>query len=48
LEEVLEIHDTFLKGVTDTVTHMDVRMTSPDVAVATVASDLSTFTTPEV
>ena len=47
LKEVLEVHDTFLKGVTDTVTQMDVRMASPEVAVVTVASDLSTFTTPE-
>lgn len=47
LKEVLEVHNTFLRGVTDTVTHMDVRMASPDVGVATVTSDLSTFTTPE-
>jgi uncharacterized protein (TIGR02246 family) len=47
LKEVLEVHRTFLKGVTDTVTQMDVRMASPDVAVATVASDMSTFTSPD-
>ena len=47
LKEVLEVHNTFLKGVTDTVTQMDVRMASSDVAVATVASDLSRFTTPD-
>ena len=47
LKEVLEVHNTFLKGVTDTVTQMDVRMASSDVAVTTVASDLSRFTTPD-
>jgi uncharacterized protein (TIGR02246 family) len=47
LKEVLAVHDTFLKGVTDTVTGIDVRMASPDVAVATVTSDLSPFTTPD-
>jgi uncharacterized protein (TIGR02246 family) len=47
LKEVLEVHRTFLKGVTDTVTQMDVRMASPDVAVATVTSDLSPFTGPD-
>jgi uncharacterized protein (TIGR02246 family) len=46
LKEVIPAHETFLKGVTDTITQMDVRMASPDVAVATVASDLSTFTPP--
>jgi hypothetical protein len=35
------------RGVTDTITGMDVRMASPDVAVATVASELSSFTTPD-
>jgi uncharacterized protein (TIGR02246 family) len=47
LKEVLQVHDTFLKGVTDTVTQMDVRMASPEVGIATVTSDLSAFTTPE-
>jgi uncharacterized protein (TIGR02246 family) len=47
LKEVLEVHNTFLKGVTDTVRQMDIRMASSDVAVATVTSDLSSFTTPE-
>jgi len=47
LEEVVAAHRTFLKGVTDTVTKMDVRMASPDVAVATVTSDLSPFTGPD-
>ena len=47
LKEVLEVHRTFLKGVTDTVIQMDVRMASPDVAVATVTSDMSVFTGPD-
>jgi uncharacterized protein (TIGR02246 family) len=47
LQEVLEVHRTFLKGVTDTVTQMDVRMASPDVAVATVTSRSSAFITPD-
>ena len=47
LKEVLEVHRTFLKGVTDTVIQMDVRMASPDVAVATVTSDMSAFTGPD-
>jgi uncharacterized protein (TIGR02246 family) len=47
LKEVLEAHRTFLKGVSDTVTQIDVRMAVPDVGVATVASDLGAFTTPD-
>jgi ketosteroid isomerase-like protein len=40
LKEVLEAHRTFLKGVSDTVTQIDVRMATPDVGVATVASEI--------
>ncbi len=47
MKEVLEAHRTFLKGVTDTVKRMDVRMASPEVAVATVTSDMSAFTGPD-
>jgi uncharacterized protein (TIGR02246 family) len=47
LNEVEEVHRTFLKGVTDTVKQMDVRMASPDVAVVTVTSTMSPFTTPD-
>lgn len=47
LKEVLEVHRTFLKGMSDTVTQIDVRMAAPDVGVATVASDLGAFTTPD-
>ena len=47
LKEVLEVHRTFLKGVSDTVTQIDVRMATPEVGVATVASDLGAYTTPD-
>ena len=47
VKELLEVHRTFLKGVTDTVTQIDVRMASSDVAVATVTSDMSAFTGPD-
>jgi hypothetical protein len=46
VKRLLEVHRTFLKGVTDTVTQMDVRMASPDVAVATVISNMSVFRSP--
>lgn len=47
LRELEEVHSTFLKGVSDTVEQMDVRFASADVAVATVTSRMSTFTTPD-
>src|SRR5688572_24689235 len=47
LSELQEVHSTFLKGVSDTVEEMLVRFVSPDVAVVTVASRVSTFTTPD-
>jgi uncharacterized protein (TIGR02246 family) len=47
LKELNEVHSTFLKGVSDTVEDMDVRFANPDVAVVTVASRMSTFTTPD-
>ena len=46
LKELREVHSTFLKGVTDTVIQMTVRMASADVAIATVTSQMSTYTTP--
>src|ERR671936_2869130 len=33
LKEVREVHQTFLKGTTDTIEKMDIRFASPDVAV---------------
>ena len=47
LSELREVHSTFLQGVSDTVEEMLVRFASPDVAVVTVASRVSTFTTPD-
>lgn len=47
LAELREVHGTFLKNVTDRVEKMDVRFAGDDVAVATVASQVSTFTTPD-
>jgi uncharacterized protein (TIGR02246 family) len=47
LVEVRAVHQTFLKGVSDTPEEIDVRFASPTVAVATVTSRLSTFTSPD-
>jgi uncharacterized protein (TIGR02246 family) len=47
LKELKEVHSTFLKGVSDTIEQMDVRFATADVAVATVTSRVSTFTTPD-
>jgi uncharacterized protein (TIGR02246 family) len=47
LKELNEVHSTFLKGVSDRIEEMDVRFATPDVAVVTVTSQMSTFTTPD-
>jgi uncharacterized protein (TIGR02246 family) len=47
LAELREVHGAFLKGVTDTPDSIAVRLATPDVAVATVPSRLTPFTTPE-
>jgi uncharacterized protein (TIGR02246 family) len=47
LKEVVEVHTTFLKGVTDTIENMDIRFATADVAVATVTSRVSAFTPPD-
>jgi uncharacterized protein (TIGR02246 family) len=44
LATVRAVHQTFLKGVTDTIQEMDVRFASPKVAVATVVSLRSAIT----
>jgi len=46
LKELHEVHSTFLKGVTDTISEISVKMPSSDVAIATVTSQMSTYTTP--
>jgi uncharacterized protein (TIGR02246 family) len=47
LKELKEVHSTFLKGVSDTPEEISVRFATQDVAVATVPSRTSTFTTPD-
>lgn len=47
LKELEEVHSTFLKGVSDTIEEMAVRFANADVAVVTVTSRMSTFTTPD-
>jgi uncharacterized protein (TIGR02246 family) len=47
LKEVREVHQSFLKGATDTIESMDIRFATPDVAVGTVVSLGSGFTSPD-
>jgi len=47
LKEVREVHQSFLKGVTDSVESMDIRFATDDVAVGTVTSVTSPFTSPD-
>jgi uncharacterized protein (TIGR02246 family) len=47
LKELEEVHSTFLKGVSDTIQEMAVKFATPDVAVVTVTSQMSTFITPD-
>ena len=47
LKELEQVHSTFLNGVADTIQNMAVKFASPEVAVATVTSQMSTFTTPD-
>lgn len=47
LKELHEVHGTFLKHVSDTIEQMDIRFADDNVAVATVTSRMSTFSTPD-
>jgi uncharacterized protein (TIGR02246 family) len=47
LKTVREVHGTFLKGTTDKVEDIDIRFATADVAVATVTSVMSPFTSPD-
>ncbi|CAN5404767.1 hypothetical protein BH18ACI1_BH18ACI1_15240 [soil metagenome] len=47
LEDLKQVHSTFLKGVSDTIEAMDVRFATRDVAVVTATSRMSTYTTPD-
>lgn len=47
LKQVREVHQSFLKGTTDTIETMDIRFASSDVAVGTVVSVMSPYVFPE-
>ena len=47
LAEVREVHSTFLKGTSETLNKLDVRLASSDVAVVTTISTISPFTAPD-
>ena len=47
LEDLKQVHSTFLKGVSDTIEAMDVRFATRDVAVVTATSRMSTYPTPD-
>lgn len=47
LKEVREVHQSFLKGTTDTIDRMDIRLATPEVAIGTVVSVMSPFTSPD-
>ena len=47
LKTVREVHQTFLKGTTDTIENMDIRFANQNVAVGTVTSTMSPFTSPD-
>ena len=47
MKDVRRVHQTLLKGTTDTVERIDIRFASSDVAVGTVVSVMSPFTAPD-
>ena len=47
LKDLKEVHSTFLRGVSDIPEEMAIRFATPDVAVVTVPSRVSTYTTPD-
>jgi len=47
LKTVRGAHETFLRGTTDTIENMDIRFAAQDVAVGTVTSIMSPFTSPD-
>jgi len=47
LEELRQVHSSFLKGVPDTVESMSVRLTAPSSAAVTVISQMGTYITPD-
>jgi uncharacterized protein (TIGR02246 family) len=47
LKEVREVHQSFLKGATETIESMDIRFATSDVAIGTAVSVGSGFTSPD-
>jgi uncharacterized protein (TIGR02246 family) len=47
LAELRQVHGSFLKGVTDTVQSMTVRLPGPGTAVVTVLSEMTPFVAPD-
>jgi uncharacterized protein (TIGR02246 family) len=47
LKELEEVHASFLKGVTDTADEMDVKFAAANVAIVTVPSKTSPYTSPD-
>ena len=47
LKTVREVHQSFLKDTTDTIEDMDIRFATDDVAVGTVTSLMSPYTSPD-
>ena len=47
LKEVREVHSSFLKGVTDTIEEMEVKFATANVAIVTVPSRTSPYTSPD-
>ena len=47
LNELQQVHSTFLKGVTDTPEEIEVRFATMDAAIVTVPSKMSPHTTPD-
>ena len=47
LAELREVHSSFLKGVTDTIEEMEVRFATTGVAIVTVPSKTSPYTSPD-
>ena len=47
LKQVREVHQSFLKGTTDSIESMDIRFATDDVAVGTVTSVMSPYMSPD-
>src|SRR6202011_3011962 len=47
LTELREVHSSFLKGVTDTIEEMEIRFATTRVAIVTVPSKTSPYTSPD-